>query len=335
MSAADNKRHREPDSAGGSGDCEFDSAGGSGYREPDGTAMESYRSLCTAAAGRLRAAGIENARKEAQVLLMAMLNMTAARFLALQEQPLVQLHDASERERLAAAYWSSIERRSRREPLQQILGYCDFYGLRFEINEQVLIPRQDTEILVEAVLSAHPTPGLRVLDMCTGSGCIGIALAHFGHYRVLGCDISKEALSVAVHNAQRLCEPGERPDFVCSDLFSALRHGELIVPGSLDLLVSNPPYIRRAELAQLEPEVRCYEPVLALDGDEDGLFFYRKLAQEAPLWLKPGGSLYLEIGWAQAEAVCSLLRAAGLERLCVHRDLAGLDRVVSARRGDG
>lgn len=218
-------------------------------------------------------------------------------------------------------YRKAIEQRAQHVPLQHILGYQDFMGLRFHVNEHVLIPRQDTEILVEEAMR-YLHDGMRILDLCTGSGCILLSLLHYSNdCEGVGVDISKEALLVAKENAASL---GIETDFVESDLYEK-------VIGKFDLLVSNPPYIERKVIPTLMEEVREYDPYLALDGGEDGLDFYRRIVEQAPDYLCRGGRILMEIGSGQAQAVSELLREAGFKEIDVCRDFAGLDRVVSGR----
>lgn len=218
-------------------------------------------------------------------------------------------------------YRKAIEQRAQHVPLQHILGYQDFMGLRFHVNEHVLIPRQDTEILVEEAMR-YLHDGMRILDLCTGSGCILLSLLHYSNdCEGVGVDISKEALLVAKENAASL---GIETDFVESDLYER-------VTGKFDLLVSNPPYIESSVIPTLMEEVREYDPYLALDGGEDGLDFYRRIVEQAPDYLCRGGRILMEIGCEQAKAVSDLLTDAGFREIEVCKDLAGLDRVVSAR----
>ena len=218
-------------------------------------------------------------------------------------------------------YRRALEQRAVHVPLQHLLGYQDFMGLRFQVNEHVLIPRQDTEILVEEAMR-YLHDGMRILDLCTGSGCILLSLLHYSNdCEGVGVDISKEALQVAVQNAELL---GIRADFLKSDLYEK-------VTGKFDLLVSNPPYIERAVIPTLMEEVREYDPYIALDGGEDGLDFYRRIIGGAQDYLKRGGQILMEIGSGQAKAVSELLREAGFKEIDVCRDFAGLDRVVSGR----
>ena len=218
-------------------------------------------------------------------------------------------------------YRRALEQRAVHVPLQHLLGYQDFMGLRFQVNEHVLIPRQDTEILVEEAMR-YLHDGMRILDLCTGSGCILLSLLHYSNdCEGTGVDISKEALQVAALNAELL---GIKADFLKSDLYEK-------VTGKFDLLVSNPPYIERKVIPTLMEEVREYDPYIALDGGEDGLDFYRRIIGGAQNYLKRGGQILMEIGSRQAQAVSELLREAGFKEIDVCRDFAGLDRVVSGR----
>ena len=218
-------------------------------------------------------------------------------------------------------YRKALEQRAVHVPLQHLLGYQDFMGLRFQVNEYVLIPRQDTEILVEEAMR-YLHDGMRILDLCTGSGCILLSLLHYSNdCEGVGVDISQEALQVAAQNAELL---GIRADFLKSDLYEK-------VTGKFDLLVSNPPYIERKVIPTLMEEVREYDPYIALDGGEDGLDFYRRIIGGAQDYLKRGGQILMEIGSGQAKAVSELLREAGFKEIDVCRDFAGLDRVVSGR----
>ena len=218
-------------------------------------------------------------------------------------------------------YRKALEQRAVHVPLQHLLGYQDFMGLRFQVNEHVLIPRQDTEILVEEAMR-YLHDGMRILDLCTGSGCILLSLLHYSNdCEGTGVDISKEALQVAALNAELL---GIKADFLKSDLYEK-------VTGKFDLLVSNPPYIERKVIPTLMEEVREYDPYIALDGGEDGLDFYRRIIGGAQDYLKRGGQILMEIGSGQAQAVSELLREAGFKEIDVCRDFAGLDRVVSGR----
>lgn len=220
-----------------------------------------------------------------------------------------------------AAYDQLLKQRAERVPLQQLTGTQDFMGLEFEVNENVLIPRQDTEILVEEALR-ELRDGMEVLDMCTGSGCILISLLQYSNDCIgVGADISKEALEVAERNAKKLLKAEKQITFLHSDLFEKVK-------GSFDMIVSNPPYIPSSVIETLMPEVREHEPLGALDGREDGLFFYQRISKECKNYLKPGGMLFYEIGYDQGMAVKEILEKEGFGEIQIKKDYAGLDRVV-------
>ncbi len=214
-------------------------------------------------------------------------------------------------------YLALIKRRSEHIPLQYITGEQEFMGLSFKVNEHVLIPRQDTECLVEKVLSLCKDK--RVLDMCTGSGCIAISLQKLGQAsKTCGVDISEKALAVAKENAKG---NEANVEWIQSDLFES-------VSEKYDIIVSNPPYIESEEVRNLMPEVRIHEPRIALDGKEDGLFFYRSIVGVAKDYLLEDGWLFFEIGYNQGESVKQLLANANFKEIEVIKDLSGLDRVV-------
>lgn len=220
------------------------------------------------------------------------------------------------------SYFNIIEKRKQHIPLQHITGEQEFMGLLFEVNEHVLIPRQDTEVLVEEVMR-YLHDGMDILDMCTGSGCILLSLLHYSNdCRGVGVDISPKALETAMRNAERVREKeAVECRFVQSDLFES-------VEGSFDIIVSNPPYIPSDVIPTLMEEVKAHEPMGALDGKEDGLFFYREITAKAGDYLTRGGYLFFEIGHDQAEAVMRLMEQNGYKDITVVKDLAGLDRVV-------
>lgn len=294
--------------------------------------QECYEEGCST----LTKAGIEEAALDARLLLEYVCGTT--------RNDLLVHGDNTVMEQELSSYRELIAKRADRIPLQHITGVQAFMGLEFKVNSKVLIPRQDTEILVEEVLK-ELHDGMRILDMCTGSGCILLSLLYYSNRCVgVGVDISEEALKVAHQNAQRILEEqGKNPLRQCwesdesyiedataepkavfwrSDLFEQ-------VEGRFDRIVSNPPYIVTQEIAALMPEVRVHEPLLALDGKEDGLFFYRIIIAQSPEFLVRGGSLYLEIGCDQANAVVRLMEEAGFREIKVVKDYAGLDRVVS------
>lgn len=224
-------------------------------------------------------------------------------------------------------YRTVIEKRASRIPLQHITGEQEFMGLCFKVNEHTLIPRQDTEVLVEEAMR-HLGDGMRILDMCTGSGCILLSLLRYSNEcEGVGTDISGEALKIARENAQRLQLDAA---FLEGDLFSALEGwvSERTADKLFDMVVSNPPYIRTEVIDTLMPEVREYEPFSALDGREDGLYFYRRIVAEAPGYMRKGAYLFFETGCEQGEAVAALMREAGFVQVGIFKDYTGLDRVV-------
>ena len=226
----------------------------------------------------------------------------------------------------ADRYIDCIRRRAAHIPLQHITGEQEFMGYPFCVNEHVLIPRQDTEILVEEAIQVM-RPKMKVLDMCTGSGCIVLSILkmcrekyYMTDLQGIGADVSEEALKVARENGRRLGVP---VTWIQSDLFAKIPEEE-----KYDVIVSNPPYIETAVIDTLQEEVRLHDPYIALDGKEDGLYFYRRIISEAGKYLKTQGKLMFEIGCDQAEAVEELMKNAGYEQITVKKDLAGLDRVV-------
>lgn len=272
---------------------------------------------------RLTEADIEEAALDARLLLEHVCGTDRNTLLAHADRLV------TEEDRLR--YQELIKRRASRIPLQQLTGVQNFMGLDFLVNEHVLIPRQDTEFLVEEVLK-NLHDGMRVLDLCTGTGCILISLLRYTNdCQGLGVDISPEALAVAKMNARRLLTGnGESAEserrghlqFLESDLYER-------VEGIFDIIVSNPPYIPTEVIDTLMPEVREHEPRLALDGSEDGLIFYRRIIEGCRAHLKGGGMLFFEIGHDQGAAVSELMEQAGFLEVQVTKDYAGLDRVVS------
>lgn len=270
-----------------------------------------YAKLYQIGKEKLQKAGITEAELDARLLL---------EFICHTDRNALYAHgDLEIEEEKMQDFLQLIEKRAVHIPLQHLTGEQNFMGLDFLVNEHVLIPRQDTEILVEEIMrDLHD--GIRILDMCTGSGCILLSLLHYSNdCSGVGVDVSEDALAVARQNADRLAE--KQAVFIQSDLFEK-------VEGSFDLIVSNPPYIRSQEIAGLMPEVREHEPHLALDGKDDGLHFYREIIKGAMLQLKRGGQLFFEIGYDQGEAVQALLAANGYTEIAVVKDYAGLDRVV-------
>ena len=265
--------------------------------------------LLTTGISRLTEAGIEEANIDSAYLLEYALHVNRVSYILNKNQ------EVSEKD--AEKFLSVIKKREERIPLQHITGEQEFMGYSFLVNEHVLIPRQDTEILVEQV--ARVAEGKRVLDMCTGSGCILLSLAKLCNLQsALGVDLSKEALEVANRNRERLqCDA----EFIQSDLFEQ-------VTGSFDVIVSNPPYIETEVITGLMEEVREHEPYMALDGGQDGLIFYRRIVSEAGKYLSENGYLCFEIGYNQGLEVKKLMEEVGFVECQVIKDLAGLNRVV-------
>lgn len=226
----------------------------------------------------------------------------------------------------ADRYLEKVKQRAQRVPLQQITGEQYFCGLRFQVNENVLCPRPETELLVEEALK-RSAAGDHFLDLCTGSGCIAVSLLCLGpDLTGHGCDLSQEALRVAAMNAE-LNHVSDRLKLTEGDLYEAVPAGAVY-----DLIVSNPPYIASGEIGSLMPEVRDHEPHMALDGGEDGLVFYRRILEGSGAYLKKGGWLIVEIGYDQGEAVSSMFIDNQYQSVQVIRDLAGMDRVVLGQR---
>ena len=276
----------------------------------------SYDSLLKWGTDELTAHDVENASIDAWYLLEYIYGISRVNFLMDRNEAF----DEGQMQK-SAEYQSLIAKRSEGYPVQYLTGGTEFMGLPFFVNENVLIPRQDTEVLVETALSMMQ-PECRLLDMCTGSGCIVLSLSKLGTVaQGTGVDIFGEALKVAERNRENLGL--DQVTLIQSDLFAN-------VEGKFDMIVSNPPYIPTEVVNGLMREVRDHEPRLALDGSEDGLLFYRKLAEESGRYLVPGGSLLLEIGYDQGADVSKLLEQAGFKDIHVKKDLAGLDRVVYA-----
>ena len=261
----------------------------------------------------LQEAGIVDAKNDAWLLLaMVCKEDHTYYYMHMEEELMPEQQDE---------YRVVIRKRAEHVPLQYITGEQEFMGLPFKVNSNVLIPRQDTETLVEEALKVI-RPGMKVLDMCTGSGCILISiLKNVLNVEGVGCDISKQALIVAKENAKlnNVVATFER-----SDLFDH-------VTETFDVIVSNPPYIRTEEIATLMPEVCQFEPVGALDGKEDGLFFYRKMIAESSKYLNPNGVILFEIGYDQGQDVSLMLKEAGYQDVQIVKDLAQNDRVVIGR----
>ena len=241
-------------------------------------------------------------RRDAMLLLCYMTGENSAYVLLHENTPLAN----------PAAFETYVKRRQTSEPLQYIIGQWDFMGQTLRTDRRALIPRPETELLVEASLK-FLKPGMAVLDLCTGSGCIAATIAGVGDFHVTAADISADALALAKENGE-----GLGIHFVQSNLFDA-------VDGLFDVIISTPPYITGEEMQTLSPTVRDYEPHLALYGGEDGMDIYRRLIPESLEHLKPGGALFLEIGPADVE---DIMVASGFTDVHMKQDYAGLNRIV-------
>lgn len=272
--------------------------------------MMSYDDVVREGTEKLRKAGIHDASIDAFYLFEYIFQISRLDYL-LNKQKTID-------NELYNKYISAINKRTSHVPLQHIIGCQEFMGLPFCVNENVLIPRQDTEVLVEEILFHAKEKS--ILDMCTGSGCIICSLAKLGNVKqAVGVDISEKALEIAAQNIKNL---DVDVLLIQSDLFEH-------VEGRYDIIVSNPPYIESCEISKLDPEVRFHEPIIALDGMEDGLYFYREIIKHAPDYLTDNGKLFFEIGYNQGNAVMDLLENAGFSQIKLSKDLAGKDRVVS------
>lgn len=272
-----------------------------------------YREAVEFGTKSLADAGVPDAALDAWYLLQMVCKIERSYYYVHGEEDITQ--DAQKE------YEIAVQKRAEHIPLQYIVGEQEFMGLRFKVNSNVLIPRQDTETLVEQVLKIVK-PGMKVLDLCTGSGCVLISvLKNAPELTGMGSDISKTALLVAKENA-KLHEVDA--EWVRSDLFDNITE-------TFDVVMANPPYIPTGEILSLMPEVRDFEPENALDGGADGLDFYRKIAGQVKDYLNPGGYVYMEIGYDQGEAVSELMRNAGFTEVEVIKDLARNDRVVKGK----
>jgi release factor glutamine methyltransferase len=284
-------------------------------------AAATYADQLAAATTALEAAGLPSARVDAEWLLAGLLGLgrVAAR---------LELGEAAPAP-LAERYAHAVGRRARREPLQRILGWEEFRGVRVRLTDSVLVPRPETETLVEWALALLPAPGPRrllAIDVGTGSGCIACALAsERADLDVVAVDVSPAAAAVARENVRALDLAG-RVRVVAADLFAGLRDVRA------DLIVSNPPYLPSSLMPELPPEVRIHEPRLALDGGSDGLAVIRRIATAARPYLRPSGALVFETaGGDQASAAAALLRGAGWDQVAVRGDLVGIERFVAGR----
>ena len=287
------------------------------------------RELLNEGTGKLEAAGIDNAAYDARIILEDAYGLDAAGLLmnlnrdicpgALGGTEPSDIRECPGDCGAISTFNMGINMRLRHVPLQHIIGHTGFMGLDFKVSRDVLIPRQDTETLVETVLDREKDPAISILDLCTGSGCIAVSTKKLGGYsHVAASDLSDKAIGLAMRNAS-INDTEIR--LIKSDLFKD-------IDGRFDVIVSNPPYIPAEEIETLSPEVRDHDPRMALDGGEDGLDIYRRIVSECGDVLNAGGRLYMEIGFDQAAAVGGLMEKAGFRDIEVVKDLAGKDRVI-------
>jgi release factor glutamine methyltransferase len=270
----------------------------------------------------LQSANKQQGALDAELLLMHVLSLSRVQLLTCGKD-VVEKKDEKQ-------YQELIEKRVNGKPTQYLIHQQEFMSLPFYVDEHVLIPRSDTEILVETAIEFIQNEQAQLMiDIGTGSGCISVSLAHYcPHLSVIAVDISAEALAVARKNAQ-INKVENRIQWMKSDLFTLIPTEYI---GKLDAIISNPPYIPRIDIDTLMEEVKDYEPIGALDGGEDGLDFYRKIILTGKAYLKTGGKIFFEIGYDQGEAVSELLRKDHFTDVCIEKDLAGLNRVVSGRK---
>jgi release factor glutamine methyltransferase len=271
-----------------------------------------------------RSAGVDRPRTNAEFLLGAVLNA--------KKIDLYLDHDRILSPEQVEKFNQFSQERISGKPLQYIIGNTEFFGLEFKVNESVLIPRPETETLVEVVLEhLRDMPLPRIIDLGTGSGAIAVALAkNLKDCVIFATDISPDALDVAKENAKRH-GVGGKIEFLCGDLFEPLRESSL--QDSVDCVVSNPPYVSPKEFDNLPQEIKEHEPIVALKADQDGTFFHKKIIKAALHYLKAGGILAMEVGWDQANEVADLLRNwEGFKGTEIKKDLGGIERIVIASK---
>lgn len=282
-----------------------------------------YSEIVSGGREKLSRAGISEAALDARLLLEFLTGKSQSDILSHPETVM----DAGEVQK----YDALIEKRAMHVPLSYLTGMCCFMGIDFFVTPDVLIPRQDSECLVEEAMR-YVNDGDSILDMCTGSGCLLLSLMHYKNGCMgTGVDISEGAVAVAEKNLKTLEEAGMlnggTARILCGDMFAPLDPGD-----KYDCIISNPPYIRTEVYETLMPEVHDHEPRTALDAGSDGLMFYRKIAKAAPGFLSREGRLFLEIGYDQADEVSEILKGSGFTGIDVYKDYAGNDRVVIAKR---
>ena len=259
---------------------------------------------------------IDGARLDAEILLARVLKCERIFLYVNFEKPLTKAE--------LAEYKALIVKRAGGQSIAYILGEKQFMDFSLKVNSHVLVPRPETELLVEFVMEKYPQDQVQVLDLCTGSGAIGIALAKYrSGWQITSTDISAEALAVAKENAATH-QVAERMGFVQSDMFSSLP------PAQYDVIVANPPYIPLADKEKLAPEVLC-EPHTALFAQDNGLYFYKQIAAQAATYLKEGGAVFLEYGIGQAQAIVDAFKAHGYKEFEIRKDYAGIERMLYIR----
>ncbi len=266
---------------------------------------------------------IESPRLNAELLLADVLNCKRLELFLKFDQPL------SENEKME--YRENLKRRAGKEPLQYIIGSTSFYGLDFIVNESVLIPRPETEILVETIINSHKKETVKkILDVGFGSGCIAITLAkYFPDAEIVGIDISEDALKIAVENAEKLDTGNVR--FQIMDVFNS---NAVEIFADVDIVVSNPPYVSKEEYTNLQDEITKYEPKMAVSDNGNGLQFYKKISELGKVNIKNGASIYFEIGAGQSNSVEDILQQNSFDEIKVVKDYANIERVISGVKNE-
>lgn len=278
---------------------------------------KNIRQLILEASKMMDEAKIPESRLEAEIFMMKALNFSRTKLFT---EP-----EFEPDKKTVEFFFEMVKRRMKNEPSQYITGSCEFMGLDFDVNENVLIPRCDTEVLVETAIDYAKKYKLKKFaEIGTGSGCIAISLAYYGKINMVSADISKKTLETAVKNANKI-GVSQTTEFILSDVFENFKDAKF------DAVISNPPYIKREEINELMPEVREHEPISALDGGYDGLDFYKKISFGAKKYLRDGGWIFFEIGYDQSDDVHEILNEFGYTDIKTIKDLSGLDRVVVGR----
>lgn len=279
--------------------------------------MSTVLEIINLSTGYLKDKGIESPRINAELLLAKVLNCKRLDLYLAFDRPLI--------ENELAIYRDFLKRRSKNEPLQYIVGSVEFYGLEFIVNRSVLIPRQETEILVETIINENKErENLKILDIGTGSGIIAVCLAKYlNQPKIFAVDTSAEALAVAKENA-KVNQVEEKINFVQQDINDDV----LSLGNEFDIVVSNPPYISNEEFSKLEPELRIYEPRVALTDNSDGFSFYKTIVRKSNTLLKDNGKIYFEVGQGQYSQVKDILAQDNFNNINIHKDYLNIERVV-------